>query len=60
MERWTTSGTTAATRFTRATATILPLLGIQVGERRIDPIEFIAWCRTCGIDAAAGIEQVQR
>ena len=33
---------------------------VEVGERRIDPIEFIAWCRACGLDAAEGIHQVQR
>lgn len=31
----------------------------EVGERRIDPLEFIAWCSGCGIDPAAAIRQVQ-
>lgn len=22
---------------------------VEVGDRRIDPMEFIAWCRSCGL-----------
>jgi transcriptional regulator with XRE-family HTH domain len=22
----------------------------EIGDRRIDPIEFIAWCRACGLE----------
>ena len=32
----------------------------EVGERRIDPLEFIAWCRACGLEAAASIKKVER
>ena len=30
----------------------------EVGDRRIDPIEFIAWCEACGIDPAEEIAEV--
>ncbi len=33
---------------------------VEVGERRIDPIEFITWCRACGIEANWGIQQLQK
>jgi len=33
---------------------------VESGERRIDPIEFIAWCRACGKTPAAVIEQLER
>jgi len=31
----------------------------EVGDRRIDPLEFIAWCRACGIDPSKGIKEVE-
>lgn len=31
----------------------------EAGERRIDPIEFIAWCRACGLVPARAIEQLE-
>lgn len=30
----------------------------ETGDRRIDPIEFIAWCRACGLEPAEGLRQV--
>lgn len=32
----------------------------EVGDRRIDPLEFIRWCRACGLDAAECIRKVER
>ena len=32
---------------------------VEVGDRRIDPLEFIAWCRACGIDAPSGLAEVE-
>ena len=35
----------------------------EVGERRLDPLEFFAWCRGCGIDpkdAAGRVESEVR
>lgn len=32
---------------------------VEAGERRIDPIEFVAWCRACGVetvDAVKGLD----
>lgn len=31
---------------------------VEAGERRIDPIEFIAWCKACGIAPAAAIDSI--
>jgi predicted transcriptional regulator len=30
----------------------------EVGDRRIDPLEFVAWCRACGVDPAEAIRGV--
>ncbi|MCH8345263.1 MAG: helix-turn-helix domain-containing protein [Planctomycetes bacterium] len=30
----------------------------ETGDRRIDPIEFVRWCRACGQDPARCIAQV--
>lgn len=32
----------------------------EVGERRIDPLEFIAWCRACELEPARSISEVER
>ena len=32
---------------------------IAAGERRIDPIEFVAWCRACDIRPGEAIGQVE-
>lgn len=32
----------------------------EVGERRIDPLEFIAWCRACGLQPSATITQLEQ
>jgi transcriptional regulator with XRE-family HTH domain len=32
----------------------------EAGERRMDPIEFIAWCRACGVSPAKAIDQLER
>lgn len=32
----------------------------EVGERRIDPLEFIAWCRGCKTDPKDWISRVER
>jgi transcriptional regulator with XRE-family HTH domain len=31
----------------------------EVGERRVDPLEFIAWCRACGRDPATSLRLVE-
>lgn len=31
---------------------------IESGDRRIDPVEFAAWCRACGISPADGMERL--
>ena len=28
------------------------------GERRIDPVEFVAWCKACGVDASDAIKRI--
>jgi len=33
---------------------------VEVGDRRIDPIEFIAWCRACEREAPASLAEVER
>lgn len=30
----------------------------EIGDRRIDPVEFAAWCRACGTVAGEMIRQV--
>ncbi len=32
---------------------------IEHGERRIDPIEFIRWCRVCGVDPGGALNQLR-
>ena len=29
----------------------------EIGDRRIDPVEFVAWCRACGADPGEMIRQ---
>jgi transcriptional regulator with XRE-family HTH domain len=31
----------------------------EVGERRIDPIEFIAWCRACGLSPSKMVDHIE-
>jgi len=31
---------------------------IEHGDRRIDPVEFILWCKACGFDPAEEIKKV--
>lgn len=31
----------------------------EVGDRRIDPIELIAWCRACGLKPTAAIAEIE-
>ena len=31
---------------------------VERGERRIDPVEFVAWCRACGDDPSRAIARV--
>ncbi len=31
---------------------------VERGERRIDPVEFVAWCRACGVDPSHAIKKV--
>ena len=33
---------------------------VEAGERRIDPIEFVAWCRACGKDASLAIKELEK
>ncbi len=30
----------------------------EIGDRRIDPVEFAAWCRACGADPGEMIRQI--
>lgn len=30
----------------------------EIGDRRIDPVEFAAWCRACGVDPGTAIREV--
>lgn len=30
----------------------------ETGSRRIDPLEFVAWCRACGVDPGQAIRQL--
>lgn len=32
----------------------------EVADRHIDPLEFIAWCKACGIEPAKGIGGLER
>jgi predicted transcriptional regulator len=32
----------------------------EVGDRRIDPVEFIAWCRECGREAGKSLTEIER
>lgn len=32
----------------------------ETGDRRIDPIEFIAWCRGCDLDPAEQLRLLDR
>lgn len=31
----------------------------EIGDRRIDPVEFAAWCRACGTDPSMAIRQIE-
>lgn len=31
----------------------------EIGDRRIDPVEFVAWCRACGTDPGEAIRQIE-
>ena len=30
----------------------------EIGDRRIDPIEFVEWCRACGVEPARAIREI--
>lgn len=30
----------------------------EIGDRRIDPVEFVLWCRACGSDPSEVIRQL--
>ncbi|QDV90918.1 helix-turn-helix protein [Phycisphaerae bacterium RAS2] len=30
----------------------------EIGDRRIDPVEFAAWCRACGIDPGDAVREL--
>lgn len=30
----------------------------EIGDRRIDPVEFVAWCRACGVNPAEAIREL--
>jgi len=30
----------------------------EIGDRRIDPVEFAAWCRACGANPSEAIRQL--
>jgi len=31
---------------------------VEVGNRRIDPLEFIYWCKACGVDPSKKIKEL--
>lgn len=31
---------------------------VEHGERRIDPVEFVAWCRACGVEPSEAIKKI--
>ncbi|MEM7204091.1 MAG: helix-turn-helix transcriptional regulator [Planctomycetota bacterium] len=31
----------------------------EIGDRRIDPVEFAEWCRACDVDPGQAIRQLQ-
>lgn len=31
---------------------------VENGERRIDPVEFVAWCKACGVSPPVAIAEV--
>ena len=33
---------------------------VEQGARRIDPVEFIAWCRGCGTDPVSAFRELMR
>jgi transcriptional regulator with XRE-family HTH domain len=30
----------------------------EIGDRRIDPVELVAWCRACGVDPADVVRRI--
>ena len=30
---------------------------VEAGDRRIDPLEFVQWCRACGVDPLKKLEE---
>jgi hypothetical protein len=32
---------------------------VERGERRIDPVEFIAWCRACDVEPSDAIKTIE-
>ena len=30
----------------------------EIGDRRIDPVEFAAWCRACGVDPGKAVREL--
>lgn len=32
----------------------------ETGDRRIDPIEFMAWCRACDADPCVGLKSLEK
>lgn len=30
----------------------------EIGDRRIDPVEFVAWCRACDVDPGTAIREI--
>lgn len=32
---------------------------VETGQRRIDPVEFVAWCKATDVDPAEGIVDIQ-
>jgi hypothetical protein len=33
---------------------------VEVADRRIDPLEFIAWCRACGVEPGPSLSHIDR
>ena len=32
----------------------------EIAERRIDPLELVIWCRTCGVEPVTAIRKVEK
>ncbi len=60
LRRWrTNSGLTQRALAARLGKPHSYVYKVEVGDRRIDPVELIAWCRACGVDPKRAIGQLE-